>query len=92
MLFLKDPAARLDYAIDWTAALAVGRSIAGSSWQVVPARDGGVRVAASSVEGATTVAWVEGGREGDVVLLVNRVTFSDGLVDERSVTLRVGER
>lgn len=92
MLFLKDPGARIDYAIDWTAACGPGRGIAASSWSVRPAGDHGLTIAETGVDGATTTAWIEGGREGDVVTLVNRVTFTDGAIDERSVTLRVGER
>jgi hypothetical protein len=91
-MFLKDGGARLDYEIDWTAVCGPDRGIEASDWSVVPAREGGVRILGQAIEGNRTIAWVEGGREGDVVGLVNRVAFTDGTADERSVTLRVGER
>ncbi len=92
MLFLKDPGARLDYAVDWTAACGTGRTIAASSWHAAPEGEGGILIVDDAVEGAVARVWIEGGREGEVAQLVNRVTLSDGTVDERSVTIRVGER
>jgi hypothetical protein len=92
MLFLKDRHARLDYRVDWAAMCGDGRTIASSEWRLEPSAGGGVLIVGSDVEGTSTRVWIEGGRDGEVVALVNHVAFSDGSIDERSVTVRVGER
>lgn len=91
-MFLKDPAARLDYGIDWSEQLPTGVAIVASSWVVDPDEPGGVRVVAHRREGATCVAWLEGGTAGRAYRVVNRVELSDGAVDERSLVVRVEQR
>ena len=49
-------------------------------------------VAAASHDLDRTVATLAGGVAGHVYRISNRVTMSDGQVDERSMTLRVEER
>lgn len=89
--YLKDPAARVDYAIDWAGYLD-GQAIAASLWSVAPAEAGGVAVASESYDLVRTAATLSGGLAGHVYSVTNRVTLSDGQVDERSITLRVEER
>jgi hypothetical protein len=91
-MFLKDPAARLDYEVDWSAICGPDRAVVAADWTVTPQQDGGVTIADESLEACVARVWIEGGRDGDVVSLVNRAIFSDGTIDERSVPIRVGER
>ena len=88
-LIAKDPQARIDYVIDWSAYLA-GQSVIASEWSVHPA--GGLTVEEAAFEPGRTSVRVSGGALGHVYRLTNRVTLSDGQVDERSVTVRVEER
>jgi hypothetical protein len=91
-MFLKDADATLDYRVDWSAATVGGLTIVASSWAAGPAGAGGLVIVDSGLDGA--VAWVRlgGGTPGDVCLVRNRAAFSDGSADERSLTIRVGER
>ncbi len=91
-MFLKDPGSTLDYRVDWTAASAEGQSIAASSWQVEPAGDGGLQVEASDLADKLATVRLSGGGVGMLYRVVNRVTFSNGSVDERTLALRVEER
>ena len=90
-LYAKDPEARIDHAIDWSAYLA-GQSIVASNWSVTPDEAGGVQVEADAHEAERTSARLSGGLVGRVYRVTNRVTLSDGQIDERSVTFRVEER
>ena len=90
--YLKDPGSRIDYAIDWGAFYLDGQVVAGSAWSVFPAETNGVAVEAPSFDLARTAATLSGGIAGHVYSVGNRVTLSDGRVDERSITLRVEER
>jgi len=79
-LLLKDPAAVLDYAIDWGADyLDGGDLIAQSSWAVEPDEP------VSSVQAGAGVA-------GRIYRLSNRVVTQSGRTDERSIVLRVEKR
>ncbi len=90
---LKDPAAVLDYSIDWGAQyLAEGELLATSEWSVEPVEPGGVSVAASSFEPWTATVSAQGGIAGHVYRLANRITTLAGRTDERSLTLRVEAR
>ena len=89
-IFLKDPAAVIDYAVDWQAAYLAGQSVVESVWAVVPG--GGLAVAASSHDAGRSTATLTGGVAGCVYRLTNSVTFSDGRSDERSLDVRVEDR
>ena len=91
-VYLKDPGASIDYAVDWGAGYLAGDSIAGSEWTVEPAEAGGIEVAATAAEAARTSAQLTGGIAGHVYRVSNRVTLSGGRIDERSLTIRVDER
>lgn len=90
--YLKDPGSRIDYAIDWGAFYLEGQVVAGSAWSVFPVETGGILVDATSFDLSRTAATLSGGVAGHVYSLSNRVTLSDGRVDERSITLRVEDR
>lgn len=91
-IFLKDPGARLDYAIDWSAGYLGNEAITDSVWQVAPSAAGAVVVDASSVSAGRTAVTVSGGLPGFVYRVANLVTFSDGRRDERTLVVRVEER
>ena len=89
--YLKDPQSRVDYAIDWGGYLD-GQGIAASAWAVAPAEDGGIAVDAASFDLQRAAATLTGGKAGHVYSVTNRVTLTDGRIDERSILLRVEER
>ena len=90
-LFVKDPQARIDHAIDWSSYLAA-QTLVASSWAVDPAEAGGLAVEESAFEAQRSSARLAGGLVGRIYRLTNHVTLSDGQMDERSVTIRVEER
>lgn len=89
--YLKDPDSRVTYAIDWLPYLA-GETIAESLWSVVPSEVGGIAAGDESREATRTAASLSGGVVGHVYTVSNRVTLSDGSVDERAICLRVEHR
>ena len=97
-IFLKDPAAVIDYAVDWAAAYLAGQTIISSGWTVAPdgaseaAPDSDLVLVASGLDGGRTTATLSGGQRGHVYRLTNNVTFSDGRRDERSLDVRVEDR
>ena len=92
-LFAKDPAAAIDYTVDWSGGyLEPAETLASSGWQIAPVEAGGL-VVDSDVAGATaTTATLSGGLAGHVYRVTNRVTTSAGRVDERSLMIRVQQR
>ena len=91
-MFLKDPGSTLDYRVDWTAACADGQTVLTSEWLVEPAQSGGLMVGGQSLSGLLATVRLSGGGRGILYRIVNRVTFSNGLVDERTIALRVEDR
>lgn len=91
-LLLKDPAALLDYAVDWGADYLSDDAIATSAWTVDPAEPGGIVVADEGFEPALTSAKVAGGIAGRVYRLINHVVLASGCEDQRSVVIRVEAR
>ena len=91
-LYLKDPDARIDYAIDWGTAYLDGQIIVASEWAVTPEEESGAIVEIASFDLTRTAVTLSGGVPGHVYRIGNRVTLSDGRSDERSLTLRVEER
>ncbi len=89
--YLKDPHSRIDYAIDWGGYLD-GQAIAQSQWSVTPEEAGGITVEQASFDLNRSAARIGGGIAGRVYILANRVTMSDGSIDERSIALRVEDR
>lgn len=91
-LMLKDPAAALDYAVDWGAEYLMGDLLIQSSWDVVPVEPGGLRVVASKFDTTTAQVTAEGGVAGHLYQLTNSVVLQSGLTDSRSIVLRVEAR
>lgn len=90
---LKDPAAVLDYSIDWGAQyLGEFELLASSEWSVRPDEPGGLAIAGSSFEPLISTVSAQGGIAGHVYRLVNTISTLEGRVDQRSVTIRVENR
>lgn len=90
--FLKDPAASIDYAVDWGAGYLGAQVIVQSAWSVEPGEPGGVVVNATVRGDRRSGATLGGGVPGHVYRVTNRVTLSDGRIDERGIALRVEQR
>ena len=90
-LYLKDPDATVDYAIDWALYLD-GKTIVASAWSVAPEEAGGAAIEEASFDGGRTAVRASGGVAGHGYSLANHVTLSDGSSDDRSITLRVEQR
>lgn len=88
----KDPDTRIDYEFEWGAAYPDGQTLVASLWAVVPDEAGGVAVAAAAHDAGRATATLAGGIAGRVYRVTNRVTMSDGQIDERSMTVRVEDR
>jgi len=91
-MFLKDPDAAVDYRVDWAAAMAQGVTVAESVWTVEPIEALGLAVDGEATSGSAATARLSGGIAGHVYRVGNRVTLSDGSVDERSLVVRVEQR
>jgi len=85
--FLKDPAATLDYTIDWSLYLGAD-TIQTSTWTVST----GLTKVTDTKTNTTTTVWLSGGAAGVDYLVTNRITTVGGRIDERSITIRVRER
>lgn len=91
-MMAKDPGARTDFAFDWNTAYPDGQAVMASEWVVAPEEEEGVAVVAAAHDLSRTTATLAGGVAGHVYRVTNRVTMSDGQIDERSVTIRAEER
>lgn len=89
---VKDPGTRVDFEFDWATAYPDGQAVATSLWTIVPDEAGGIAVDGAAHELAQTTVTLAGGVAGHVYRVTNRVTMSDGQIDERSMTVRVEER
>ena len=89
--YLKDPLSRVDYTIDWSPFLD-GQTIAASLWSVTPEEEGGIAAGETGFAPTWTVARLAGGVSGHAYSVSNQVTFSDGRIDLRAITLRVEAR
>ena len=89
---LKDPAAVLDYAVDWGAEYLSGDALADSAWSVSPDEPGGASIAGSSFDLLVATVQVAGGVPGKIYQVTNHVTTASGREDSRSIILRVEKR
>ena len=89
---LKDPAAVLDYAVDWGAEYLSGDALATSGWSVSPEEPGGATIAGSAFDLLLSTVQVAGGRAGHIYRITNHVTTASGREDRRSIMLRVEAR
>lgn len=91
-LLLKDPSASLDYAVDWGAEYLNGDLLSQSSWEVIPVEIGGVKVEGSDFDTSIAKVTASGGVEGHLYQLTNRIVMASGLIDSRSIIVRVEKR
>jgi len=91
-LFLKDPGAALDYAVDWSDALPPGVGLVSADWSIAPAEAGGLAGDDGRIEGARAILRLSGGVPGHVYRAVCRAGFADGSADERMIVIRVEAR
>lgn len=91
-IFAKDPAALVDYGVDWSAGYLTGQTITASNWAVTPGGNGSISIEAQSIGPARTSATLGGGQAGCVYRVTNRIGTSDGRSDERTLVIRVEDR
>jgi hypothetical protein len=90
----KDPDATKDYAVDWTALLVTEETITDSDWTV---DDDDLVIESESplapfvLLGVCTV-WLSGGVAGATYKVKNTITTSRGMIDERTITIKVKEQ
>lgn len=88
-LMLKDPAAVLDYAIDWGRQYLDGDVLTASEWSVSP---GDMVVASSEFDEQISQVTLQGGSAGQIYRASNHVVTSAGRQDSRSLLIRVEAR
>lgn len=91
-MMVKDPDSRIDFEFDWTTAYPGGQAVVASEWAVAPDETDGILIAGSAHDLMQATATIAGGIAGHVYRVTNRVTLSDGQIDERSMAIRVEER
>lgn len=89
---LKDPAAVLDYAVDWGAEYLSDDALLTSDWTVTPVEPEGATIVGSGFDLLIATAQVAGGRPGRIYRVTNYVTTESGREDQRSIMLRVEKR
>ena len=88
--FVKDPNARLDYVIDWSAWLdAIGDTITGAEVADPPA---GLTVTTPiEFTSSNTTVWIAGGTAGVSYDVTVRITTAGGRVDDRTIVIACKE-
>ena len=86
-MFYKDPNAKLDYRVDWSAWLN-GDTVATVAWTVPT---GLTKTSETNTTTAATV-WLEGGTAGVDYRIVCRITTAAGRIADRSFVVRVVEQ
>lgn len=84
----KAPSEVLDYIIDWSPRLGVGRAkdqIVESNWTV----PSGITMTANSFTTLQTVIWLSGGTLDTTYTLTNDVTTLGGRTMSQSVTIKI---
>jgi len=87
-VWIKDPDAVLDYAVDWSAWLSQAEAITTAT--VVA--DDGITVDSDSHDGGIHTIWLSGGEVGRDYRITSRITTSQGRGDDRTMLIRVRER
>ena len=87
----KDPDANKDYSIDWSAILADAEIIEDSVWAVTPTGLD-IGVGTTTIVGGVTTCWLSGGTIGDTYRVTNTIETDRGLIDERTVSIKIKEQ
>lgn len=85
--FTKDPNAKLDYTIDWSAWLPDGDTIV----SMTPTADAGITIDSSSNTVATSTVWLSGGVAGSSYDVTMHVVTNGGREDDRTITITCKE-
>ena len=89
--WVKDPAAVLDYGLDWVSWLD-GRNITQSTWHVEPSEPGGVVAASPEHQYGKTSVMLSGGNVGRLYMVTNRIVTNASTTEERSMLIRIEQR
>ena len=90
---LKDPDAVLPYTWLWADLLGEGVTISDSDW-IIDGPDSDLVVDDDDVIDSNQNAqvWLSGGTPNKTYTVTNRITASDGRIDDRTISVRVRER
>lgn len=86
----KDPSAVLTWSFDWSDWLVGSDTIAASTWSVEPT--GELTAASGSNTTSTTTIILSAGNLRGVYRVTNHITTAGGLQDDRTITIRIGQR
>ena len=86
-VFIKDPNAVLDYALDWTKWLE-GDTLVSGTWTI----DAGPTIASQNVSAGIVTMWLSGGVDGVSYAAVCRVVTTGGRTEDRTISIQVRER
>lgn len=87
--FIKDPEAKLDYVVDWSAWLEPDAdTIATSEWDAPD----GLTVESEAATNSRATVWLSGGTEGSVYPVVNSIVTAAGRTDERTIYIHVNDK
>lgn len=87
--FSKDPSARLDYTIDWSAWLAIDDDTIASA--TVPDPPDGLDIELVSHTDTSTTVWVSGGTAGTSYDVAVHIVTAGAREDERTITIACKE-
>jgi hypothetical protein len=86
---IKDPDAKLPFAVDWTEWLAAeGDTVSSFIW-IVPA---GLTKESEATSGAKATVWLSGGTADQNYTVICRITTTGGRIDDRHLTIQVRQR
>ena len=84
----KDPGAKLDYAVDWTAQLQASETISTSTWTVPT----GLTKVSEAISGGKAIVWLSGGTVGVAYSVTNHIITNQSREDERTIPIVVVDR
>lgn len=85
----KDPDEIKDYKYDWTDILAVGDTIASSTWSLAAGTGLVINAPAATFTTTTTTFWASSGTVGQTYSLLNRITTAGGRTYDRTRKLKM---
>lgn len=94
-VYRKDPNAKKDYAVDWSAWLDDGETISTSAWAIDVTPDGNLTISSSPAAANTTTTatvWLEAGSVGRQYRVRNRITTSAGRTDDQSLDIYIAQQ
>lgn len=87
-IFVKDPDAVLDFAIDWSTWLASSETVSTSTVTV----SSGLIKDSDSESGGVVTVWLSGGTAGQAYAVTSQIVTNQGRTDDRTIQVRVCER